>query len=80
MNLKGKKPRLGGVYAQFFINFKTTPFIWIQNSKKPPVGEAYGHFFKDLSFKFFGICFITKNLQNDKLGGSLTDATRAAPH
>ena len=35
-----KKTQVGGVHAKFFINFKTTHFIWIQNSKKPPVKET----------------------------------------
>ena len=75
MKLKEKK-----THANFFINFKTAHFIWIQNSKKPPVGETYGNFFKDLGFKFFSICFIAKNIQTDNLDVKLTDATRVAPH
>ena len=46
MKLKEKKTQVGGVYAKFFINFKTTNFIWIQNSKKPPVGKPMAIFLK----------------------------------
>ena len=35
-----KKNLIVKVYAHFFINFKCTHFIWIQNSKKLPVGET----------------------------------------